>query len=87
MEAGAPNFETVTRVYEQSRDEGKLVESAGTLKIIVKGLIFYSDDGSRVWIKETRDCHESYRCRQYKRRTSACCSLAGTSPTKQSSWS
>ena len=43
-----PNFETVVKVYEDSKANGQQVEVSGTLKIIVKGLIFTSDDGSKV---------------------------------------
>ena len=45
---GTPNFETVAKAYASSSESGDMKETSGTADIAVKGIVFKSDDGSKV---------------------------------------
>ena len=45
---GTPNFETVAKVYMAGFVSGDMKETSGTADIAVKGIMFKSDDGSKV---------------------------------------
>ena len=45
---GTPNFDTITKAFDESRTSGAMREVTGAAAIAVNGIHFTGDDGSKV---------------------------------------